>query len=479
MSLRATIRLLGVVLGGGVVLPAVPLFAMESLPALHPQTQVSADSLVAAPLHSASLATAELAGVPYAVRSGRRITGLRPAFPSALLILSRNEGGTWRDIAWVDDTPESELGDVTLAAQANQLKLTYRLRTSEGKVLEKGVQVSPEALAVPTPSAPWTALPDFPQPPGVAGLIAGVHQGVLIAAGGANFPDRMPWEGGVKQYYDRIYVLRPGDKAWSPAGTLPTPRGYSAVVSLPNGVLVIGGENGPTLLSDVLLLQWTGSGVAIRQAAALPVPLTSGAAVVANGRVYLAGGYAPGEFRTSRSEFWSLDLEDPNARWQSLPSWPGPPRAMATIAALRGSIYLLSGLEVKAGADGKAQSTYLVDAYRYDRDETWTRLPDLPWSTIAAPSPAPVDPVSGRIFVLGGVDGRQVGKMPREAQVPEDILAYDAPTGAWHLWPQRWPQAVVTTPTFAQGNRWYFISGEIKAGVRTTAAWSWQLRAEP
>ena len=37
--------------------------------------------------------------------------------------------------------------------------------------------------------------------PGLAGCYAGHHQGVLLVAGGANFPDGMPWDGGKKQYF--------------------------------------------------------------------------------------------------------------------------------------------------------------------------------------------------------------------------------------------------------------------------------------
>ncbi|HET8737433.1 MAG TPA: hypothetical protein VFM69_12620, partial [Pricia sp.] len=51
-------------------------------------------------------------------------------------------------------------------------------------------------------------LPDLPPnkgqkvQPGLAGTYAGVDDGVLILAGGANFPDKLPWEGGKKIYYD-------------------------------------------------------------------------------------------------------------------------------------------------------------------------------------------------------------------------------------------------------------------------------------
>ena len=59
----------------------------------------------------------------------------------------------------------------------------------------------------------WDELPPLPpsagqaKQPGVAGPFAGVHGDALIVAGGANFPDKMPWEGGTKVWWDDIWVL--------------------------------------------------------------------------------------------------------------------------------------------------------------------------------------------------------------------------------------------------------------------------------
>jgi N-acetylneuraminic acid mutarotase len=309
----------------------------------------------------------------------------------------------------------------------------------------------------------------------MAGIMAGTHGGALIAAGGANFPDRMPWEGGRKVYYDSIFVLRPGDAAWRLVGKLPEPRAYAAVVSLPEGVLVMGGENSHAVLQDAFFLRWNGEAIAIEKAPSLPAPTTSAAAVALDGRVYLAGGFAAGAGRVSRGDFLCLDVGQPGSAWTSLPTWPGPTRGMAVVAASGGAIYLMSGLQVAAGGDGQAQSTYLRDSFRYGVDGQWERLPDLPWSAIGAPSPAPVTPQPAQIFVLGGVDGRQVGKLPRDTRVPEDILVFDVANRTWRLWPERWPESVVTVPAFARDGRWFFVSGEVMAGVRTTGVWSWRI----
>ena len=58
-----------------------------------------------------------------------------------------------------------------------------------------------------TPSGRVTGinLPSIPDAHGFAGAFAGLHNGYLLAAGGANFPDGlMPWNGGKKVWHDRV-----------------------------------------------------------------------------------------------------------------------------------------------------------------------------------------------------------------------------------------------------------------------------------
>src|SRR5687768_12914680 len=67
----------------------------------------------------------------------------------------------------------------------------------------------------------WSVPATLPPPegatlqPGMAGASAGVHNDVLLIAGGANFPDGMPWEGGQKKHHNDVYVLQ-RDSQWLP-----------------------------------------------------------------------------------------------------------------------------------------------------------------------------------------------------------------------------------------------------------------------
>ncbi len=413
-----------------------------------------------------------------AVRSGRRVVGRAPRFPSASLVLCGEKSGVWRDVAFADEAPEAEIGTVALAVAPDHWLAAYLVPGGAGRGVCRVVQL-PSRPAVSTSAEAWRKLPAYPLAPGMAGMMAGSHHGVLIAAGGANFPDLPPWENGKKKIYDEIYVLLPGQTSWQAAGHLPAPRGYGATVSVPEGVLIAGGENSERVFQDTLLLQWDGRQVQVRTGPPLPAPTTCAVAAVLDGSVYVAGGYAAGTPRLSRDFFWRLNLADSAPSWQPLPTWPGPTRALAVAAAVGGALYLISGIEIRA-AEGKtpaeaAPGVYLQDAYRYQPGAAWEKLPDVPWSAIAAPSPAPVTQSPTRVFVLGGVDGRQVGNLPRATALPDDIIYFDVSRHEWKHWPEAWPVPVVCICAVETDTGWIMPSGELMAGKRTPETWAWQV----
>src|SRR5690606_5698686 len=112
----------------------------------------------------------------------------------------------------------------------------------------------------------WSIAANLPPPIGggeqigLAGVAGGLHNNALLIAGGANFPDGMPWEGGSKKYWNPIYVLlknADGSYTWHDRTfELPRPLAYSASVGIGNGILLIGGEKEEGIQSAVQLLQW-------------------------------------------------------------------------------------------------------------------------------------------------------------------------------------------------------------------------------
>jgi N-acetylneuraminic acid mutarotase len=100
-----------------------------------------------------------------------------------------------------------------------------------------------DQLAAPRHQAlVWQQWPSIPDERGFAGAFAGVHINLLLVAGGANFPDRPPWEGGVKTWYGQVWALKKDLGQWQPAGRLPRPLGYGISLSTPVGVGCLGGS---------------------------------------------------------------------------------------------------------------------------------------------------------------------------------------------------------------------------------------------
>lgn len=82
---------------------------------------------------------------------------------------------------------------------------------------------------------------------GVSACFAGIVDGYLIMAGGCNFPDVPAADGGKKKFYQGIYAAKISTTAdtldWQLIGKLPEPCAYGVSVSLPNGLLCMGGCN--------------------------------------------------------------------------------------------------------------------------------------------------------------------------------------------------------------------------------------------
>ena len=90
---------------------------------------------------------------------------------------------------------------------------------------------------VTTGEAPiiWEKGPPIPDAHGFASPFAGVSAGTLVVAGGANFPESYPWEGGSKVWHDRIFLLPEGAGEWTVSNArLPKALAYGVSVSLPD-----------------------------------------------------------------------------------------------------------------------------------------------------------------------------------------------------------------------------------------------------
>ncbi len=169
----------------------------------------------------------------------------------------------------------------------------------------------------------WSELPELPVAHGFGGPGVGYHNGAILLAGGANFPERPPWEGGEKVWYDQIWVLdleSPGETGprWRRVGTLERPLAYAASASTAEGVVLVGGDDGVDVSRRVLRLRYLrGDGpgrVSVERLPPLPRATTYAAAAVAGRRVYVAAGRGSMDAADLYKAFWSLDLGDGRGR---------------------------------------------------------------------------------------------------------------------------------------------------------------------
>jgi len=359
-----------------------------------------------------------------------------------------------------------------------------------------GMLLLVSGCATPTPDARdrparivHHRLPDLPGGHGLAGMFAGISHGVLIAAGGTNFPDAPFWEGGQKRWHDRVYTLdlrglTPGDKhpglAWRRSqARLPEPVGNGVSVTWRDRVIAIGGSNKQRCHDRAMAMRWTADGVTLRELPSLPVPLVNAAGVVVGDALYIAGGATEPDATRATRHFYSLDLtpllSDRSAaglRWRTLPAWPGAERILAVAGGRAEHVYLFSGMRLKQHAKGHPWpvAPYLDDAYRYTpATGRWSRLANLPRPVAAACSPALVT-AGGVMAVFGGLNGDNLGHDP--ATYPAFFPGhwrYDPDANHWSRGADL-PQGVarVVAPAVPWAKGVILVGGEISPGRRTS-----------
>ena len=330
----------------------------------------------------------------------------------------------------------------------------------------------------------WKTLAPLPDELGVAGPIAGTDGNSLIVAGGANFPAGLPWEGGMKVWHDRVFVLENPNGQWLDAGRLPRPLGYAVSLSLPRGlpiepgVVCLGGSDALQHYADCFIIRWKSGRLEFTDLPALPKPLANAAGAILGDTIYVAGGIETPDATEAEGNFWALNLSQKNPQWEELPSWPGPPRMLAVAAVQDRAFYLCSGAELSADDSGRPVRRYLNDSYCYRPKQGWSRVADLPRPAVAAPSPAPALGQSS-FLVLGGDDGSLVDFSPLEDHpgFPRSILAYHTITDTWKTLVQM-PLSHVTTQAIPWQGQWIVPSGEVRPGVRSPSVWAMYARSQ-
>lgn len=328
------------------------------------------------------------------------------------------------------------------------------------------VHASPTALR-------WQALPALPDPEGFASSFAGVSNHALLVVGGANFPEKRPWEGGQKVWYDTVYVLEKTDAAWRVAGKVSRPIAYGVSVTARDGVICAGGGDAAGHFRTVFRLRWKEGRVIEESLPPLPAASAFGSGALVGDDFYLAGGIERSDSTSAQATLWRLRVQGSadTAQWESLPPCPGPARMLAQAGAIDGKFFFGGGVTLSAGADGKAVRTYLRDAYLYDPAKGWKRLADLPHPVAAAPSP--IATAGTKAFIVSGDDGSRTALIgPQHPGFKQEVLVYDLQSDTWITAKAEAPISRATAPTAEWNGRWIVASGEKRPGFRSNEVWS-------
>ena len=318
----------------------------------------------------------------------------------------------------------------------------------------------------------WEKLPAIPDAEGFAGTFAGVSNGALIVAGGANIAGEKWGETFHKQWHDSVFVLEKPDGTWRSGFKLPRALGYGVSVTTERGVVCIGGSDSQRHHADVFLIEWRDGRIVTTALPALPKPCANACGALVEKVIYLAGGIETPDATTAMKTFWKLDLAAADPRWEAVEPWPGPERMLAVAGTVGNSFFIFSGAKLSAGADGKPAREFLRDAYRFTPGKGWTRIADLPRAAVAAPSPA-LRGAGKRLLIVSGDDGANVSFTPvrEHPGFPRDVLSYDPERDVWSRAGDV-PFSRATVPVVRWLGRDVIPNGESRPRVRTPEVWA-------
>ena len=333
---------------------------------------------------------------------------------------------------------------------------------------------------------------------GVAGAVIGISGNRLIVAGGSNFEDNLPWRGGTKMYHDEVFLFRQkrnGEKVWSQSKiNLPIAMAYGACVSLPNGILSIGGEdkNGP--IKKVFLFTYKRNKLLVKSLPDLPVAITSAGAAVIGNTVFVTGGLnAKG---LAVAECFCMDLSTKSPSWKSIAALPQA-LSHGVVAAqsdgIEQCIYLVGG----RFRNGEV-STFLNTVLKYSPSKNvWEKVAEIKLAnndTFGLSAGTGVAFRDKYIVLFGGdkglifnpterinntlatlPDGKEKQALLKQKDellsnhpgLYRDVLVFNTLTKHWEITGEIPGRVQVTTTAVWWHHKVYIPSGEIKPGIRT------------
>jgi len=373
----------------------------------------------------------------------------------------------------------------------------------------------------------WLESVEIPPPPhakkqyGLASPFAGKSGDVVIVAGGCNFPDVPVVDGGAKKYYDNAFVLieKDGNSKWLYGMKIPNETAYGASVSLPDGVLCIGGNNSLETFRTVFLLKWNKkkSELEIENWPELPFPVTQMGAALIDEVVYVVGGQSDGKLE---NKFLSLDISKMGTnefQWKVLDDFPGPARLQPVVvtqnAAEEKHLYVFSG---SSFPENQNKPSVTTDGLEFNpKTGKWSKIDEIapngyqPFSLHGA-SGFPLG--MNHILFIGGVNHdtfydawqkEREGKLANESgdtaainqfngwkkeylshkpvwyKFNKEVLVYHTLTNSWTVGDEYPFPAPAGAKVVEWKDGWLIINGETMPGIRSAKVYYGELKASP
>lgn len=306
------------------------------------------------------------------------------------------------------------------------------------------------SVSVSVEDMPPLAIEGTNPPQGVAGAFSTKYQNFAVVAGGCNFPDKGPADGGKKVYFNTLWTLdMTAPTAWRADTSLPLPVAYGVAAGANEWV---GGENSLGKL-DLRIR------VGVKDAVApAPFPVKIDSAAAAPG--FVAGGNIDGV--PANRAFALKSAED---RYEEIAPFPGKPRVQPVGGILKtpfGDAFAVVGgfyfdKEKNEATLDRAGAIY------YPAEKKWEPLPPMPEALSEAGlvgSVAVPDGLGG-LLIFGGVNAK-IFKDAVENPAP-DYLRHDP---AWY----KFNADILRLSVGADGNAKWEKLATVPATARAGAA---------
>lgn len=329
--------------------------------------------------------------------------------------------------------------------------------------------------------------------PGVAGAFIGRVGDRIILAGGSNFSQGAPWEGGEKQFEDAVYLLAPSGGAYKcelvADAKLPVGVAHGCAAAGGRSLYCFGGQTAEAESRAVYALTPAGNSVRVDVVGELPAGFRPAAALAYKEEIYVHG------VKDDANAFWRFSPA--SAKWTQLAACPGAVRSAGPAFAAQhngreNAMYLIGGRHQKKGEFLIYSDVWeylpLYDRWQARGDATVDGKPVVVMYAQAVPYG------SGHVLVLGGDDGRELQRRaaleraigeaatPQEAETlrsrlreaftahegfSKEVLAYHAITDTWVSLGEAQTGFPAVTTAVVTGDEIVIPSGEIRPGVRT------------